>query len=106
MRSAMAAEEVHLQEGRQQLESLVRVAKAVYDHDVAEVERECSALDRERVVFIAAREKAMKALRELVDQREALTILKAWARGTRAGGGHHTARGHPPHSQGQGAPIL
>ncbi|KAF0908233.1 hypothetical protein E2562_023855 [Oryza meyeriana var. granulata] len=58
MCSALAVEEAHLQEGRHQLEALIRAAKAVYDHDVAEVEREHTALDTEHV-------EAAKALREL-----------------------------------------
>ncbi|KAF0896387.1 hypothetical protein E2562_021917 [Oryza meyeriana var. granulata] len=79
MRSALAAEEVHLQEGCQQLESLVRPAKVVYDCDVAEVEREHSTLDVKRVEAVAEREKDKKALRELEGRWDAITILKAWA---------------------------
>ncbi|KAF0917305.1 hypothetical protein E2562_017481 [Oryza meyeriana var. granulata] len=76
MLSALATEEVHLQEGCQQLESLVHAAKAFYDRYVARVEWECSALDAERVEAIVAREETTKALRELEGQREAFAILK------------------------------
>ncbi|KAF0901395.1 hypothetical protein E2562_000276 [Oryza meyeriana var. granulata] len=90
MCSALTVEEAHLQKGRQQLESLVHVAKAVNDRNVAKVEREQSTLDAECVEAVAAREDAPKALRELDDQRKALTILKA-GKGLRTGA--HTPRG-------------
>ncbi|KAF0892601.1 hypothetical protein E2562_017320 [Oryza meyeriana var. granulata] len=38
MSSALAADKVHLQEWRQQLESLVCTTKVVYDGDVAKVD--------------------------------------------------------------------
>ncbi|KAF0897561.1 hypothetical protein E2562_039152 [Oryza meyeriana var. granulata] len=56
MHFALVAGKTYLQEGCQQLESLIRVAKA-----------------------IAVREEVMKPLRELEDQWEALTFLKARA---------------------------
>ncbi|KAF0921482.1 hypothetical protein E2562_007020 [Oryza meyeriana var. granulata] len=40
IRSTLATEEVHLQEGRQQLEALIHAIKAVYDGDMAKVEWE------------------------------------------------------------------
>ncbi|KAF0906165.1 hypothetical protein E2562_009189 [Oryza meyeriana var. granulata] len=79
MHSALAKEEVHLQEGSQQQESVVRATKVVYDRNVAEVERERSALDMGCAEAVAAREEAMTALRELEGQQEALTILKMQA---------------------------
>ncbi|KAF0919777.1 hypothetical protein E2562_031470 [Oryza meyeriana var. granulata] len=80
-RSVLAGEEAYLQEGCQQLEALIHAAKAVYDRDVDEVEREHSSMDTECVEAIAAREEATKGLRELEGQREALTILKTRAKG-------------------------
>ncbi|KAF0888022.1 hypothetical protein E2562_009605 [Oryza meyeriana var. granulata] len=79
MCSAIAVEEVHLREGNQQLEVLIRAAKAVYDRDVAEVEWECTALDIQCVKAIAVRKEVVKALRELHGQREAHAILEARA---------------------------
>ncbi|KAF0922591.1 hypothetical protein E2562_039504 [Oryza meyeriana var. granulata] len=63
--------------GCRQLESLICTAKVVYNRDVAEVEWERSALNAKRVEAVTVREEATKALRELEDQQEAITILKA-----------------------------
>ncbi|KAF0934143.1 hypothetical protein E2562_022829 [Oryza meyeriana var. granulata] len=68
-----------LEEGCQKLEALVRVTKAVYDRDVAKVEREHTALEVERVKAVAAREQAVKVAEALQNQREAFAILEAWA---------------------------
>ncbi|KAF0888751.1 hypothetical protein E2562_017601 [Oryza meyeriana var. granulata] len=65
IRSARATEEAYLREGHQQLEVLAGAAKAVYDYDVAEVERERTAPDMERDEAVATREEAAKALKEL-----------------------------------------
>ncbi|KAF0921054.1 hypothetical protein E2562_038404 [Oryza meyeriana var. granulata] len=81
MHSTQAVEEARLQEGCQQLELLIYASKVVYDHDMAEVERERSVLDVERIEAIAAMEEVTKALRELEGHREALTVLKTRAEG-------------------------
>ncbi|KAF0917221.1 hypothetical protein E2562_017122 [Oryza meyeriana var. granulata] len=62
---ALPVEEARLEEGCQKLESLVHVAKVVYDHDIAEVERLNTALEGECDEVVAAREQAVKAAEEL-----------------------------------------
>ncbi|KAF0921547.1 hypothetical protein E2562_009288 [Oryza meyeriana var. granulata] len=64
-RSSEPREEAHLKEGHQQLEVLIRAAKAVYNRDVAEVEWVRITLDAECIEAVAAREEAAKATKEL-----------------------------------------
>ncbi|KAF0909214.1 hypothetical protein E2562_032374 [Oryza meyeriana var. granulata] len=64
-RSTLAEEKEHLREGHQVLETLVWMAKVVYDCDVAEIEREQAALDVEREEAVAEREQAEEAAEEL-----------------------------------------
>ncbi|KAF0924940.1 hypothetical protein E2562_015010 [Oryza meyeriana var. granulata] len=52
----LGLEEARLEKGRQKLETLVHVTKAVYGRDVVEVERERIALEAECVEAIAAKE--------------------------------------------------
>ncbi|KAF0926142.1 hypothetical protein E2562_021843 [Oryza meyeriana var. granulata] len=61
------------------LESLVRAAKVVYDHDVAEVERLSTALTTERDEAVATKEQAEKAAEAFKSQQALSDALKVWA---------------------------
>ncbi|KAF0907823.1 hypothetical protein E2562_020885 [Oryza meyeriana var. granulata] len=54
-------------------------AKAVYDRDIAEVERLNTALEAERDEVVVAREQAVKTAEELQSQWAAFVTLEAWA---------------------------
>ncbi|KAF0935554.1 hypothetical protein E2562_034364 [Oryza meyeriana var. granulata] len=64
-RFALAEEREHLEEGCQVLETLVRMAKVVYNRTMVEIEREQAALAVEREEAIAKREQAEEEADEL-----------------------------------------